>query len=1461
MKIRLVIIALFSLVVGNLTEWHQLNSHAQMTDTPRALVCADFDEDGTPDLISSYANDNGGVLKFHRGNVAAAYPHSREAQTQSNKTSAPFFAPAHAATLSLAPDFLAAGDFNADGHWDIIAAQRGAAHLIWLTGDGHGSFSAPQSVALPGAVTVMRAGEINRPDGLTDLAVGIATPGRASLLIFEGPDGALQHEPENLPLPAAARDVALGSLDNDFGCDIAVATDQRLVFISGRDRKLLLDKEQQATVPVAQLEERSFNAAIEALAIGHFTERQQEELAMYLGDGTLVALAPKSAEAVAEWQVAELKQASSQLAPKSDVPLQMISLHSAAAPFDHLVLLAPDAPLQSLTDAIAVSNAANQVVSALPLRLNADALSDLACLGNQGLSFVLTAPGATFTVANNNDSGAGSLRQALLDANARIGLDTIVFNLPAGGRTITPATTLPPLTDAVVIDGTTQPGFTGAPLVEINGERAEGACLLLQGGDSTVRGLVINRCKRSAIESDTQTGYRVEGCYIGTDSTGTQSRGNYTELTNSGGAAVAVNGIIGGTTEAARNIISGNTRSGVSGGTVIQGNYIGVDVTGHKALSNTSGGVGANNGLIGGTTAGAGNVISGNGSSSANGTGGLRLGDNVMVQGNVIGLNATGTAALAGQGNGILTAGSNNLIGGTTPTARNIISANTNYGVLIANSHPRGNRIQGNYIGTDLSGTRAFGNTYYGIAVVAEETTIGGTVAGARNVVSANFAGMDIRGANSLVQGNYIGTDASGTKALGNTNGLDITATDCVIGGSEAGARNVIAANRSDGLILASFRHRVQNNLIGLFADLTPAGNGRHGIFLRGSRTVLIGGEAEQATNFIAHNGGSGIALEGAFAGSVGNTFQRNAIYNNTLLGIDLGNDGVTPNDAGDADTGANDLLNAPLLLAATTNATNTVVRGTMQSKTSAAYTLEFYANPQCDALGQGQGRTYLGSATVNTDASGNAAINVTLPTVVTANQFLTATATDAAGNTSEFSSCTPVNSNALRLTLAAQPLQIGLGTNVAYTLTLINNGAAAVSDVVVTDTLSAALTVTDCAATNGGACSGTGTQRSIRFASVPTNSAVTITIKATTNCELLNTQMVTHSAAITSVAGNPPAATSTVSFAASVLPSVRFSQASYDVGSAGGILPIQIQGPTSCRWTAVSQSNFITIASGGSGQGTANVVIQLAENTAPARRSGSVLIAGATLPINQSGRVAAVSAASYSGTTLAAESIVALFGEGLSTQTLVASTTPLPTDVEGLFVEIFERNPPFTSRRAPLFYVSPQQINFQIPKGTSSGRADISVRTAGQIFSDGFIQVAATAPGLFAANANGQGVAAALVLRVKPDGTQSYQPIAEYDTVRKQYIALPLDLGPANDQLFLVLFGTGIRARSALQSVTAKLGGTDAEVLFVGAQGDLVGLDQINLRLPRSLAGRGLINIEITADGNRSNVVQINIK
>ena len=131
----------------------------------------------------------------------------------------------------------------------------------------------------------------------------------------------------------------------------------------------------------------------------------------------------------------------------------------------------------------------------------------------------------------------------------------------------------------------------------------------------------------------------------------------------------------------------------------------------------------------------------------------------------------------------------------------------------------------------------------------------------------------------------------------------------------------------------------------------------------------------------------------------------------------------------------------------------------------------------------------------------------------------------------------------------------------------------------------------------------------------------------------------------------------------------------------------------------------------------------------------------------------------------------------------------------------------------------------------------------------------------LFAANSDGHGVAAAVALRVKPDGTQSFEPVSQFDSAQNRFVAVPIDLGPDSDQVFLVLYGTGVRFRSSLAGVSARIGGADAQVTFAGAQDQFVGLDQINVRLPRSLAGRGDVEVVLMADGRMANTVKVNIR
>jgi uncharacterized protein (TIGR03437 family) len=240
-------------------------------------------------------------------------------------------------------------------------------------------------------------------------------------------------------------------------------------------------------------------------------------------------------------------------------------------------------------------------------------------------------------------------------------------------------------------------------------------------------------------------------------------------------------------------------------------------------------------------------------------------------------------------------------------------------------------------------------------------------------------------------------------------------------------------------------------------------------------------------------------------------------------------------------------------------------------------------------------------------------------------------------------------------------------------------------------------------------------------------------------------------------------------------------------------------------------------------------------------------------------GSAASVSAASYSGAALAGESIAAVFGSGLATSVEVANTVPLPTTLAGSTVRF--RDSAGKEQLAQLFFVAPGQINYLVPSGLALGSASTVITSGNGTLSAGIVQIAAVAPGLFSANASGQGVAAAVVLRVKANGAQSYEPVSRFDQSVNRFVTAPIDLGPDGDQLFLIAFGTGIRGRSNSSAVTARIGGIDAAVLFAGSQGALVGLDQVNLSLPRSLMGKGEVGVQLTVDGRLANTVTINIK
>jgi uncharacterized protein (TIGR03437 family) len=245
--------------------------------------------------------------------------------------------------------------------------------------------------------------------------------------------------------------------------------------------------------------------------------------------------------------------------------------------------------------------------------------------------------------------------------------------------------------------------------------------------------------------------------------------------------------------------------------------------------------------------------------------------------------------------------------------------------------------------------------------------------------------------------------------------------------------------------------------------------------------------------------------------------------------------------------------------------------------------------------------------------------------------------------------------------------------------------------------------------------------------------------------------------------------------------------------------------------------------------------------------------------------RVATVSSANFLA-PLASESIASIFGVGLAQVTQSTRVTPPPFSISGTSVSV--RDSQNNEREARLFFVSPLQINFLVPDRLSTGAALVTVKLNNEIVGVGEIQIQPIAPGLFTANANGQGIAAADLLRVKANGTQSYEYIARFDQTQNKFVSIPIDLSVAtDDKVFLILYGTGLRNHgnltnlTNLTNVTVTMGGTNAQVLYAGAQGDLVGLDQINVAIPRSLIGRGEIDVALTVNGRVTNTVRVNIK
>ncbi|NML24397.1 cadherin domain-containing protein [Zoogloea dura] len=508
----------------------------------------------------------------------------------------------------------------------------------------------------------------------------------------------------------------------------------------------------------------------------------------------------------------------------------------------------------------------------------------------------------TYTVSNTADSGAGSLRQAIIDANANSGADSIDFAISGTGvHTISLSTILPTITGTVSIDATTDDSFAAndgrpAVVINVNGLTGNGLTLAATADGSSIRGLVIN---------------------------------NYTS------AAIYIN-------------------SGSDGNT-IAGNYLG-------------------------------------------------------------GLDASGNQiAVTSSSYTVFVAGANNHIGGNTTADRNVISSGTsgNYGILIFGAAANGNIVSGNYLSTDASGNTAFSTSTTPVSIQgnASDNVVGGAGAGAGNVIaSANNLPVYIsQGSGNVVQGNRIGVSASGTHWSGSDAGVRVdSGTVSILDNWIAGGTRGIWLNSSSGSV-------IQGNRIGTdLAGTANWGPSQYGILIQGSNN-LVGGTGAGQGNIVANSNQSGGANDGiGVLSGTGNALLGNSIFGTKsasgALGIDLAGDGVTANDSLDADSGANNLQNYPVLTLAKTDGSGQVsVSGSLNSTASSYFRVELFANPGASSTGYGEGQIYLGFVNVATDASGNAAFSSTLSAAIPIGYTLSATATkssstyDTFTDTSEF--------------------------------------------------------------------------------------------------------------------------------------------------------------------------------------------------------------------------------------------------------------------------------------------------------------------------------------------------------------------------------------------------------------------------------------------------------------------------
>jgi MBG domain-containing protein/VCBS repeat protein/Big-like domain-containing protein/BACON domain-containing protein/all-beta uncharacterized protein len=1021
---------------------------------PLYMVTADFNGDGKPDLATSNSHGSISVL-LNSG--TGTFPSKTDPSAGAD------------------PNLLAAADVNLDGFPDLVVASSGGNNVMVLLNNTDGTFQQPaiSTTAVPGSNPLgVTTGDFN-VDGKPDIAVANNGNNTLGVLLNTTVDVcgfSLNPTSQNFDSPAGSANVAVTA---NAGCSWSATSNASWIHSTasgnGNGTALYTVDQNIGAARSGTLAIGGHLLTVNQASGCSFSINPTVKNAVSGPDNGFVTVTSSGGDCpwTATSNVAWIQIAGATQGVLTGVGNGVVNYN-----------VAPNSG-PSRTGTLTI---AGQIFTVLqnPGGVCSYTISPISQGFGPGSGtgqFSITAPfGCNWTATSNNTSfvtitlgasgsGNGTVNYSVaanVSGSPRSGTITVTggntFTIIQGTsntnlRSITLTAPLPQITDPITIDGWTQGGvgYSGPPLIEINGQNLAAQSglpsrdgLRITAGSSLIRGLALNRftsaTRDAAIRLTTNGNNVIEGCYLGSDANGT----NAFVPANTNGLASGItiqsssDNLIGGLTPAKRNLISGIDGTGISvsnGATrnLVQGNYIGVDVTGSVRLTDASGNAyqrigvyiqNAGGNTVGGTMAGAGNLISGN----------LDYGvfvqdesTNNLVQGNFIGTNALGVAAVPNNNAGVFiyrptgtATSADNTIGGTTPAARNVISGNEPYGVVVGN-RATGSLVQGNYIGTNASGTAAVANTYGVTVTQATGSSVGGDpllASGARNVISGNrltgiylgFLNNGVAGGTGVnVLGNYIGTDVTGDNRLGNSRD-------------------------------------------GVFVEVQSA-----------SDTIQ--------SNRVAYNGDNGIRIPNVsdVPGTPGVKIQitENLIYANSSLGIDLGEAGVTPNDPLDADAGANLLQNFPVLTSAAFSASSgetvweragevgrqisdplpaaaLTINGTLNSTPNAMFTVNWYfsADAQCVANQEASRPLVYDKVSVMTDSNGDAQFSFPFdfPPGITSG-IINCTAKDAQGNTSEFSACMPVTAPAAATTTITSVTGSGTyGSSATLTGTLTSN-------------------------------------------------------------------------------------------------------------------------------------------------------------------------------------------------------------------------------------------------------------------------------------------------------------------------------------------------------------------------------------------------------------------------------------